>query len=256
MTDRGWCRETSAPGGAAQDAASALRGSDEPTLDQLLAEPIVRLLMHRDRTDEATIRHLLEQASPARPASQARDGPSGPDPNTIVRLLDDTARLARSRYDRELRARLPGMTCARCAVLSHLAQHKVFSQTALAQILDIRPTTLVRLLDRLEAAGFVERMPDPFDRRAHLLALTAEALPIIESIHDLNRKTCNDLRLGISEAEASQLRALLSRIRSDLAAARLNDDPPGLSQIDRPQTGGGHQTARRRRRQNGYRPVA
>jgi hypothetical protein len=92
--------------------------------------------------------------------------------------------------------------------------------------LDIRPIALVRLLDRLEAGGFVERITDPDDRRAHVLALTAKALPIIERIHELNRKTCNDLHLGISEAEATQLRVLLSRIRSELTAARLNDDPP------------------------------
>jgi MarR family transcriptional regulator for hemolysin len=144
------------------------------------------------------------------------ESPSADDPNMIVGLLDETARLARTRYDRELRARLPGMTSARCAVLIHLARHKVFNQASLAQILAIRPITLVRLLDRLEAAGFVERIPDPNDRRAHILALTAEALPIIESIHDLNRKACGDLHFGISEAEASQLRALLSRMRAHL----------------------------------------
>jgi DNA-binding MarR family transcriptional regulator len=204
-------------GGAAPDAASAPCRSDEPTLDQLLAEPIVQLLMHCDRTNDVTVRDLVHQASAAGPASRAMDSPSTDDPNTIVGLLDETARSARTRYDRELRARLPGMTCARCAVLIHLAQHKVFNQTSLAQILAIRPITLVRLLDRLEAAGFVERIPDPHDRRAHILALTAKALPIIESIRDLNRKTCGDLQLGISEAEASQLRALLSRIRTHLA---------------------------------------
>jgi DNA-binding MarR family transcriptional regulator len=176
MTNRVWRhpdRNYAPDGSAAQDAASAHRRSDEPTLDQLLAEPIVQLLMHRDRTNEATIRHLLQQTSAARPASQANDDPSADDPNTIVRLLDETARLARSRFDQALRAQLPGMTWARCAILIHLAQHKRFNQTALAQILDIRPITLVRLLDRLEAAGFVERMPDPDDRRAHVLALTA-----------------------------------------------------------------------------------
>jgi MarR family transcriptional regulator, transcriptional regulator for hemolysin len=204
-------------GGAAPDASSALRRSDEPTLDQLLAEPIVQLLMHCDRTNEVTIRDLLHQASAAGPASQAIESPSADDPTTIVGLLDETARLARTRYDRELRARLPGMTWARCAVLIHLAQHKAVNQTSLAQILAIRPITLVRLLDRLEAAGFVERMPDPNDRRAHILALTAKALPIIESIRDLNRSTCGNLQLGISEVEASQLRALLSRIRTHLA---------------------------------------
>jgi DNA-binding MarR family transcriptional regulator len=220
MTDRIWRHRdlNHAPdGSAAPHAVSALCRSDEPTLNQLLAEPIVQLLMHCDRTNEATVRDLLQQASAARPASLAREHPSTDDPNTIVGLLGETARLARTRFDRELRARLPGMTRARCAVLIHLAQHKVFNQTALAQTLAIRPITLVRLLDRLEAAGFVERMPDPNDRRAHILSLTAKALSIIESIHDLNRKTCGDLQLGISEAETRQLRALLSRIRTHLA---------------------------------------
>jgi MarR family transcriptional regulator, transcriptional regulator for hemolysin len=183
-----------------------------------------------DRTDETTVRHLLQQTSAAQPASRAKDDPRADEPNMIVRLLLETARLACRRYDRTLRAHLPGMTLGRCAVLTQLAQHERPNQAALAQILDIRPITLVRLLDRLEAGGFVERIPDPDDRRAHVLALTAKALPIIESIHDLNRKTCNDLHLGISEAEATQLRALLSRIRSELTAARLNDDPPSRPQ--------------------------
>jgi MarR family transcriptional regulator, transcriptional regulator for hemolysin len=180
----------------------------------------------RDRTDETTVRRLLQQTSAAQPESQAKDDPRANDPNITVRLLLETARLACNRYDRALRAHLPGMTLGRCAVLMQLAEHKGGNQAALARILDIRPITLVRLLDRLEAGGFVERIPDPDDRRAHVLALTAKAFPIIEGIHDLNRKTCNDLHLGISEAEATQLRVLLSRIRSELTAARLNDDPP------------------------------
>jgi MarR family transcriptional regulator, transcriptional regulator for hemolysin len=183
-----------------------------------------------DRTDETTVRRLVQQTSAAQPASRAKDDPRADDPNTIMRLLHQTARLACSRYDRALRAQLPGMTLGRCAVLIQLAQHERSNQAALAQILDIRPITLVRLLDRLEAAGFVECIPDPDDRRAHVLALTAKALPIIESIHELNRKTCDDLHLGISETEATQLRVLLSRIRSALAPVRLNDDPPSRPQ--------------------------
>jgi MarR family transcriptional regulator for hemolysin len=174
-----------------------------------------------DQTDETTVRRLLQQTSAAQPASRDRDDPRADDPNMIVRLLLETARLACRRYDRTLRAHLPGMTLGRCAVLIQLAQHERSNQAALAQILDIRPITLVRLLDRLEAAGFVERILDPDDRRAHVLALTAKALPLIESIHELNRKTCNDLHLGISEAEAAQLRVLLSRIQYELTAERL-----------------------------------
>jgi hypothetical protein len=93
-----------------------------------LAEPIVQMLMHRDRTNKVTIRHGLQKTSAGRRASQANDDPSSDDWNTIVRLLQETAQLARSRFDQALRARLPGMTWARCAVLILLAQQKRLNQ--------------------------------------------------------------------------------------------------------------------------------
>ena len=227
-------------GGAALRTASAQPPSDEPTLDQLLAEPIVRQLMLSDRTDEATIRHLVQAAAAARLASQARDGSSTDgsdtdgsrrddsgtdDPQAIVRLLHETARLWSRHYDREVRAMFPGMTRARCAVLSHLARHEGLNLVTLAGILDIRPISLVRLLDRLEAAEFVVRRPDPDDRRVRVLALTAKALPIVERIDGLTRKIYDDLQLGLSKAEASQLHTLLFRVGSNLAG-HLGENPP------------------------------
>ena len=222
-------------GGAALRTAPAQPPSDEPTLDQLLAEPIVRQLMRSDRTDEAAIRHLVQAAAAARLASQARDGsstdgsstddPGTDDPQAIVRLLHETARLWSRHYDREVRALFPGMTRARCAVLSHLARHEGVNLVTLAGILDIRPISLVRLLDRLEAAEFVVRRPDPDDRRVRVLALTAKALPIVERIDGLTRKIYDDLQLGLSKAEASQLHALLFRVGSKLAS-RLGENPP------------------------------
>src|ERR1700720_101844 len=89
-------------GGGALGAASARPPSDEPTLDQLFAEPIVQRLMRRDQTDEASIRRLLQATAAAQPASQAEDDPDTDDPHPIVWLLYETARLWRSRYDREV----------------------------------------------------------------------------------------------------------------------------------------------------------
>jgi len=98
--------------------------SNEPTLDQLLAEPIVQQLMRRDGIDEATIRHLLQETAAARPAMRTDDDLAADDPRSIVRLRHETARLWCSRYDREVRAQLPGMTRTRCTVLIYLAQHE------------------------------------------------------------------------------------------------------------------------------------
>jgi DNA-binding MarR family transcriptional regulator len=184
-------------------------------LDQLLADPIVQQLMRRDHTDEATTRRLLQQIAAARPAPD-EDDPDTDDPRPLAWLLHETARLWSRRYDREVRALLPGISRSGCAVLYHLARHDGVNQTALAQILCVAPMTLVGLLDRLEAAGLVTRMPHPDDRRAHVLALTAKALPIVGYLYDQTGKIYDGLQLGISKTEASQLRALLSRIRSNL----------------------------------------
>ncbi len=202
---------------ASPGTASAWLSSAEPTLDQLLAEPIVQQLMRRDQTDEPTIRHLLRETAAARPAPQATNGRiNNYDPYTIVRLLHETARAWRGRYDREVRAQLPGMTRARCIVLTHLAQHEGIDQAALAQVLDVRPMTLTRLLNRLEAAGFIVCMADADDHHAPVVALTTKALPVIEHIYDLTRRICEDQEVGLSQTEATQLRELLCRIRSNL----------------------------------------
>jgi DNA-binding MarR family transcriptional regulator len=178
--------------------------------------------MHRDGTDEATVRHLLKQAAAALPVLGAKDDPIADHDYPTVRLLHETARLSRRRCEREVGAQLPGMTHARCTVLVHIAQHERVNQATLARILGIRAITLVRLLDRLETAGFVLRMPDPDDRRAHILALTSKAQPIVKH---LTTKTVDDRRLGISKAEASQLRVLLCRVRANLMGENLSPKP-------------------------------
>jgi hypothetical protein len=127
--------------------ASTSPPSNEPTLDQLLAEPIVQQLMRRDQIDEATIRDLLRQTAAARRAARFEDDLNAYDLRSIVQLLHETARLWCSRYDRAARTRLPGIICARCTVLIYLAQHEGVGQAALAEILDINPMTLALLLE-------------------------------------------------------------------------------------------------------------
>jgi DNA-binding MarR family transcriptional regulator len=176
--------------------------------------------MRRDHMDPATTRHLLQRAA-ARRASQANTNHA----YSTMWLLHATTRLWCRRYDREVRVRLPAMSRARCAVLTHLAQNEGVNQAALAECLGIRSITLARLLDRMEAAGLIRRVPDPDDRLAHLLTLTAKALPIIECIYDMTRKIDEDLHLGISEVEAKQLRGLLCRIRANLTGHVLFSRP-------------------------------
>ena len=187
------------------------------TLDELLAEPVVQQLMCRDRTDEMAARRLWEHVAGSRLAQTPRGMlPVPVTADELGHLLHATARLWRKRCERAVRARLPGMTCAQCAVLLELEQPEGLNQVTLAHILDVTPMTLVRLLDRLETAGLVSRLPDPHDRRAYLPAPTAKAQPLIACIHDIIRMIQNEVWLGLSGTEINQLHVLLSWIRSNL----------------------------------------
>jgi MarR family transcriptional regulator, transcriptional regulator for hemolysin len=188
------------------------------TLDELLIDPIVRLLMRRDGTDAAAVRRLWEHIAASGPAQTAcRAQPLSVVPDELGQLLHETARLWRRRCERAVRARLPCMTCARCAMLLNLEQPGRLNQVTLAHSLDVAPITIGRLLDRLEMAGLVSRLPDPHDRRAYILALTAKARPLIACIHDITRTIQSEASRGLTDIETEQLHVLLSRIRSNLS---------------------------------------
>jgi MarR family transcriptional regulator, transcriptional regulator for hemolysin len=199
------------------------------TLDELLAEPMVQLLMRRDGTDGPAVRRLWEHMATSRPAqTPCPMQPLSVVPDELGHLLHEIARQWRRRCERVVRARLPGMTCARCAVLLKLEHSGSLNQATLAQSLDVAPITLVRLLDRLETAGLVSRLPDPHDRRAYILTPTAKARPLIACIHAIINTIQSEAWLGLSNTETNQLHALLSRIRSNLSVGTnqpLSADP-------------------------------
>ena len=92
----------------------------------------------------------------------------------LMFLLHDVARLLR--VDADKRARAHGMTRAQWGILIWLERQPGLSQKELAEILEVEPITVARLIDRLEARGMVERRPDPKDRRIWRLHLCAPGL--------------------------------------------------------------------------------
>lgn len=139
----------------------------------------------------------------------------GPDRNFGF-LLYDAARLMRRNFDR--RARQVGLTRAQWSVLAHLARNEGVRQCVLADILDVKPITLARQVDRLEAGGWVQRRPDPEDRRAWTLHLADKAHPILERLRELGRATRAEALVGLSTEQRQHLIDALARIRDNLAA--------------------------------------
>jgi MarR family transcriptional regulator for hemolysin len=138
-------------------------------------------------------------------------------PVTLGFLLNDTARLLRKRFEQN--AREFGLTRAQWQVLAYLARNEGIQQSALADILDVEPITLGRILDRLEAASLVERRNHPTDRRVWQLFLKPAANELITSMQEIGEATRAEALANVSEADAEALTRALTQMRANLVAA-------------------------------------
>ena len=136
-------------------------------------------------------------------------------------LLGDSSRLLRKRFDRL--ARSFGMTRAQWGVIAVLRRDEGINQTAMADIMDIEPITLGRHIDRLEEAGWVERRPDPDDRRAWRIFLTDKVQPVLEEMENIAIEVRNDAMVDFSSMEREQFIDDLIRVKSNLADAIRRD---------------------------------
>jgi MarR family transcriptional regulator, transcriptional regulator for hemolysin len=128
-------------------------------------------------------------------------------------LLKDVSRLYTQRF--EQRAAVHGLTLPQCRALIYLANSEGISQVQLAEITDIEPMSLVRILDRMEADGLVERRNDPADRRARCLYLKPKAKPLVDDIWHLVELTRREAFAGMPRKEADLLVSLLEKVQSN-----------------------------------------
>lgn len=132
--------------------------------------------------------------------------------------INETARAIRRAFDQ--RAADFGVTRPQWRVLARLKRQPGLRQVELADILEMEPITLCRILDRLEEAGLVERKPDPSDRRAWRPEITAEAEPLIQRLRDVATELAGDSLEGLTQAEVERFRSDLVKIRANIAAAQ------------------------------------
>ena len=134
--------------------------------------------------------------------------------------LHDVARLLRTYSDQ--RARELGTTRAQWAVLSRLQRCEGVKQNELADALDLAPITLGRLIDKLTAAGLVERRDDATDRRANRLYLTERASPALKDLAGLAEDLMGRALAGVDEltihAMHDGLRIMKANLKHELTA--------------------------------------
>jgi len=131
--------------------------------------------------------------------------------------INDVGRLLRIYADHK--AAQFGMTRAKWAVLARLDRSEGLKQNELADMLDLQPITLTRLLDQLGDNGLIERRADPDDRRAKRLYLTPAARPLLERLSDLGEELMETALAGLSEPEIAALLESLTTLKENLRHA-------------------------------------
>lgn len=142
-------------------------------------------------------------------------------------LINDVARLLRTYADQE--ARRYGTTRAQWALLVSLERNEGLKQSELADMLDVQPITLTRLVDRLCANGMIERRPDPEDRRAKRLFLTDAARPLLDHLDILGRNLMEPILAGVDAESNAFVRTQLGLIKENLRTILQNRPEPDTS---------------------------
>jgi MarR family transcriptional regulator, transcriptional regulator for hemolysin len=133
----------------------------------------------------------------------------------LVAQLVESSRLLRNHIDQRAKGR--GTTRAQWIVLFRLRQQEGLSQVDLADVLELQPISLVRLLDRLVEHGLLERSQDPKDRRANRLFLTASGRQLVDDLDSLRDAIASDVLRDVPpdaiETSLQTLREVKERIK-------------------------------------------
>lgn len=147
------------------------------------------------------------------------------DPNANVGfLIHDVSRMMRAWFDE--RAQAMGLTRAQWRVLVHLAGREGLNQSGLADILELDTVTLGRHIDNLERDGWLERRPDPSDRRAWLLYLTKEAQPTLDKMESLAAETMSTAMAGLDDVAQARFQQTLTKIKENLSSNTATEETP------------------------------
>lgn len=141
------------------------------------------------------------------------------DPDTpasdFLEQLTKVSRKIRTAFNKQVTEQ--GLTYPRARALFRLAKKQNVTQSELACELELEQATLVRLLDRMEENGLIERRADPKDRRVKLLVLTPhgeEQAALVRAIADRLRAQIFN---GINPEQLHIAVALFERISSNIS---------------------------------------
>lgn len=138
--------------------------------------------------------------------------------DTIGFLLGEASRIMRNRFDEY--AQTKGITRQQWLVLIALMRQEPVNQTTLANYLEVEPMSLCRMADRLQAAGMLERHPDPNDRRVRLLYLSPAAKELLGELRRHGAKVMDLATSGFTPQQKDDFLESLEKVRANLLSER------------------------------------
>ncbi len=135
--------------------------------------------------------------------------------DSLGALLVDITRMMRRAFQQNMEG--SGLTLAQARVLVYVSRREGLRQIELAELLEVQPITLARLIDQLAQAGLVERRADPQDRRAHRIHLLPASASYLRSIEAVMASIRAQALHGLDRPQAAALLEGLRVMRSNLS---------------------------------------
>lgn len=137
---------------------------------------------------------------------------------TVGYLLWDVTRMMRARFMSD--PRMSCLTMAQAKALAQIERNEGVKQVELAEILEVKPMTLVRVIDSLVEEGLVERRPDPCDRRAHLIYVTPAADSEIKKVKSVSEDMWKEALEDLSDEQVNSFIETLEHIHHKISGQK------------------------------------
>jgi len=134
--------------------------------------------------------------------------------DTLGFLLADVSRLMRRQFNQHIEG--SSLTLAQARALVYVSRHEGIRQSKLAEMLEILPITVTRLIDQLVEAGLVDRRADPLDRRAYQIFLTTLAPTHLMAIEQAIDVIQAEALSGLPEEQINMVLTVLKSMRLNL----------------------------------------
>ncbi|WNK00886.1 MarR family transcriptional regulator [Thalassospiraceae bacterium LMO-JJ14] len=150
---------------------------------------------------------------------------------SLALMIQEAARLQRTVFDR--RVHKIGFTRTQWQALRQVIDLPGVSQSELAELLEVEKASAGRLIDKLEAFGWLERRPDKADRRVKRIYATELGRRIHRKITPVAEAMVEEELSGLSKREREMLSGLLLNIKHRLQEMALANDLIDLKELEK-----------------------